>query len=67
MAGRLVFIENKNEVSTIEQYILEDTVVIAMLPSVGIELKRRGIHSINTLSLFGVDGHSETLKHSKIL
>jgi hypothetical protein len=67
MAESLIFIENINEIDAIERYVLEDTIVIAMLPSVSIELSRRGIPFENTKSLFGVDGHRETLRRSKLI
>ena len=65
MAESLIFIENVNEIDLIEQYISKDVVVIAMLPAVGIELSQRGIVFENTKSLFGSDGHKETLEYSK--
>ena len=67
MAESLIFIENANEIDAIENYVFEDTIIISMLPSVGVELSRREIPYINTLSLFGVDGHKETLKLSKLI
>ena len=67
MAESLIFIENKNEIDAIERYVLEDTIVIAMLPSAGLELSRRGIPFENTKSLFGADGHRETLRRSKLI
>ena len=67
MAESLIFIENKNEIDAIEQYVLEDSIVIAMLPSVAVELSRREIPFENTKSLFGFNGHRETLRRSKLI
>ena len=67
MSGSLVFLEHKDEIKAIEQFILEDTVVVAMLPSVGVELKKKGIPFENTISLFTASGHRQTLLFSKLI
>ena len=67
MAKILVFIENKIEINAIEKYDLKHAVIIAMNPSVGLELVRRGMSFEDTKSLFGVDGHRHTLKHAKLI
>lgn len=67
MAGSLIFIEDVNEINAIKKYIFEDTIVIAMLPEVAIELNLKGIPFENTRLFFGLDGHRETLKHSKLI
>jgi len=67
MTKNLIFIENANQVDSIEQYVSKDSIVIAMHPSAGIELSLRGIKFENTTSFFGIDGHTETLEHSKLI
>ena len=67
MAKTLIFIEYAKEVEAIKDYVLDDIIIIALLPSAGVELSRRGIPFENTISLFGFDGHSETLKKSKLI
>ena len=67
MAKALIFIEYAKEVDAIKDYVLDDIIIIALLPSAGVELSRRGIPFENTISLFGFDGHSETLKKSKLI
>ena len=51
--GFLVFIEHKHEVSLLEKFIDQDTVVISLRPSVSSELAQRNIPYQNTLSFFG--------------
>ena len=67
MTKNLIFIENANQVDSIEQYVSKDSIVIAMHPSAGTELSLRGIKFENTTSFFGIDGHTETLEHSKLI
>jgi hypothetical protein len=59
--GFLVFIEHKYEVSLLEKFIDQDTVVISLRPSASSELAQRNIPYQNTLSFFGKECHRFTL------
>ena len=59
--GFLVFIGHKHEVSLLEKFIDQDTVVISLRPSVSSELAQRNIPYQNTLSFFGKECHRYTL------
>ena len=67
MVKGLIFIDNVNEIEAIEQNSIENIIVIAMRPSVCIELSRRGIPFENTKLFFGIDGHRETHIRSKLI
>jgi hypothetical protein len=64
MSCSLIFLENSDDIKLLNDDLKKDCIVIAMTPSVCIELKKRGFKYYNTSKFFGSNGHKNVIEKS---